>query len=96
MRLPDTSFVAAAAVLPLIASPPLLARTAGNATPAPANSGPASHVIIQGSAGFVIQEASTDAVIAPAIGVGQTIKLDSRLLRRSRSIPRGGEHALGR
>ncbi|PNQ03998.1 hypothetical protein A8G00_08925 [Sphingobium sp. SA916] len=85
----------AAAVLPLIASPPLLARTAGNAAPAYTNRAPASHVIIQGSAGFVIQKASSDVVIAPAIGVGRTIKLDSRLLRRSRPILTGGDHALG-
>lgn len=95
MRLPDTSFMAAAAVLPLIASPPLMAQTARNAMPTHANRATASHVIIQGSAGFVIQEASSDAVIAPAIGVGRTIKLDSRLLRRSHPILTGGDHALG-
>jgi len=95
MRLTDTSFMAAAAVLPLIASPPLLARTAGDAMPTHANRAPTSHVIIQGSTGFVIQEASSDDVIAPAIGVGQTIKLDNRLLRRSRPILTGGDHALG-
>ena len=94
MRLPDTSFMAAAAVLPLIASPPLLARTAGDAMPTHANRAPTSHVIIPGSTGFVIQKASSDAVIAPAIGVGRTIKLDSRLLRRSPRITAGGEHAL--
>ncbi|WP_426387565.1 hypothetical protein [Sphingobium sp. R-21] len=95
MRLPDTSFMVAAAVLPLLGNSPLLAKAAGSAAPAHASSTAASNIIIQGSTGFVIQKATTDAEIAPVIGLGRTIKLDSRLVRRSAPIIAGGEHALG-